>query len=268
MNQVLESGWQLVGTDRGTLELDRVERVTFGEFMDASEQRTRERLAAALLQQAMQRAKAERTKRNAVDDLFVERSLELGRRFSRLDAPRHDERQRLVSEAPSSVGEGRPRGRVEPLDVVDCDRDGPAPRQDLKRCEERRRNSPLVRWVPAGILEEERDLERAPLRRGKLGERLLANAGQEISDARECQDCLGLRGACQKHAKPASFRGLCCDAPNRGLADPGLALEQQRSGRWSVEEGPDLLELIVAADDREGVRLHARRMMLRRGRSG
>lgn len=151
------------------------------------------------------------------------------------------------------------------MDVIDCDRDGPVARQDLERCEERRRDGPLVGWLPARILEEERDLECAPLRWGKLGERLLANAGQKVADARQRQDGLGLCGACPEDAKPASFRGLRCGVPNRRLADPSLALEQQRSGQRPVEEGLDLLELVVAADDREGARFHRPRMMLRLG---
>ena len=268
LNQVLESRWQLVGAGRGALELDRIERVSSGELVDSSEQRPRERFAAALLQQAMQRAEAERAERNAMDELFVERVLDLGSRLPRLDAPRNDEHQRLVSEASSRVSEGRPRGRVEPLHVIDCDRDGPVARQDLERCEERRRNGPLVGWLPARILEEERDLECAPLRWGKLGERLLANAGQKVADAGQRQDGLGLCGACPEDAKPASFRGLRCGVPNRCLADPSLALEQQRPRQRPVEEGLDLLEFGVAADDRGGARLHPPRMMLRRGRAG
>src|SRR5688500_9881236 len=268
LNQVLESRWQLVGAGRGALELDRKERVSSGELVNSSEQRPRERLAAAFLQQAMQRAEAERAERNAVDEAFVERGLDLGSRLPRLDAPRNDEHQRLVSEAASRVSEGRPRGRVEPLNVIDCDRDGPVARQDLERCEERRRNGPLVGWLPARILEEERDLECAPLRWGKLGERLLANACQKVADARQRQDGLGLCGACPEGAKPASFRGLRCGVPNRCLADTSLALEQQRPGQRPVEEGLDLLEFGVAADDRGGAPLHHPRMMLRRERAG
>lgn len=146
--------------------------------MDASEQRTRERLAPPLLQQPMQGAEAERAERNAVDELFVERVLDFGGRPPRLDAPRDDERKRLVSEAPSHVGEERPRGGVKPLDVVDCDRDMPVARQDLQGPEERRRDCALVRRLAVGILQQESDAECAPLRWGKLGERLLANAGQ------------------------------------------------------------------------------------------
>src|ERR671915_1326840 len=67
-DEVLEGWGQLVATCGRALELDRVERVTTGELVDAPEQRPREWAAAALLQQPMQGAEAECAERNAVHE--------------------------------------------------------------------------------------------------------------------------------------------------------------------------------------------------------
>lgn len=53
-----------------------------------------------------------------------------------------------------------------------------APAAAPQGTEERRRDCALVRRLAVGILQQESDAECAPLRWGKLGERLLANAGQ------------------------------------------------------------------------------------------
>ena len=79
------------------------------------------------------------------------------------------------------------------------------------------------------LLQEERDLERPPPRRRKRSEHLVEDIFKEIAEAGEREVSLRLGGAAREHAKPLLPGEFEARVPDRRLADPGLAFEDEGS---------------------------------------
>jgi hypothetical protein len=157
----------------------------------------------------------------------------------------------LVAESAQREGERTRRRGVEPLDVVHPENDGPIrceqPNGGANRHGERAR----IRRVPSGSLHEERDLERASLRSRQLGQNVLENVFEQISQPGVSEPTLGLGRPRRKDAQsPLAGRLDACE-PERRLPDARLALEHEcrRPSRRSVEEGVECVEFLLPADD-------------------
>ena len=80
---------------------------------------------------------------------------------------------RLDPKPAQRKGQHRRRGLIQPLRIVDGNQQG-APRGDgAKHIQHGKPNGPLVRWLPLGLSQQQRHLERAPLRHRKGRQRVL-----------------------------------------------------------------------------------------------
>jgi hypothetical protein len=162
-------------------------------------------------------------------------------------------------------GEGqRSRGlRVEPLEVVDRHHDGPrlGGRRE-QRADADADGRRVRRPARAARPPHERHLQRLALGSWERGEVLIGERVREVAEADERQPRLGLLGDAAQHAAAGRLRRGERRPPERGLADPGLALEQQRARAVAeaVDEGTREGEFLIAADD--GIHVSPRRGVL------
>jgi hypothetical protein len=144
------------------------------------------------------------------------------------------------------------RRRVEPLHVVHRQEHGFASAERAQRRAEGGGHGAVVRRRPVEVADQQCDLERAPLRTRQLGQQLVEHRRQQVPDRDERQSRLLARGRGAEHAIAALSGEVEAGLPDRGLADPELALEQQRArsvlGR-GVEKARDLCEFRFPADD-------------------
>jgi hypothetical protein len=136
----------------------------------------------------------------------------------------------------------RPRaGGIEPLQVVDEERDGG---QVLEHSEDAEAEGARVRGRVAGVLEHERDAQRARLGPRKRAE-ITADGLEEVAEAGEGQVRLRLRRAAGEDAQPRLGGKDAGGLPQRRLADARRALEHEPGG--AVARGaarrPQRLEL-------------------------
>ena len=108
-----------------------------------------------------------------------------------------------------------------------------------------------VRRRIAVLVEQQRGLERPPPRRRELGQHLRRAIREEVAERRVGEPLLGLRGSGAEHAERPLPGGLDAGRPERRLADPGLAFEDERSRAAvrPVEEGVQRCDLVLPADD-------------------
>jgi hypothetical protein len=109
-----------------------------------------------------------------------------------------------------------------------------------------------VRRRRRGVLEEKACRQRATLRRRHLDEHLVERLAEEIADARECK--LGVRLGRPGRHDSVPARACAPDrlVPDAGLADPRLALEEERvrSLPDQVEKRLDCVDLCPTANER------------------
>ena len=198
------------------------------------------------LQQALDGAEAERGQVEAVE--AIGGPVEAERRGRRAGGSlREQQGDRLVGQAPRREGEHRGGGPVEPLHVVDGDDERRGARQGAQRGQGGERDGLLVRRR-AGVGDEQRGLERAPLRGGEVVQRLGVGAEQVAErGVGEARLRLGGTRGDRPHA-----RGLGASdrrPPERRLADPRLARDQQRARSRPLEEPLHALQLLVPSDE-------------------
>ena len=227
-------------------ELQREERVPARELVHVMEDRAGGHPAEPELQQALDGAEAERGQVEAVE--AIGGPVEAERRRRRAGGSlREQQGDRLVGQAPRSEGEHRGGGPVEPLHVVDGDDERRGARQGAQRGQGRERDGLLVRRR-AGVGDEQRGLERAPLRGGEVLQRLGVRAEQVAErGVGEARLRLGGTRGDRPHA-----RGLGSSdrrPPERRLADPRLARDQQRARSRPFEEPLHALQLLVPSDE-------------------
>jgi hypothetical protein len=125
----------------------------------------------------------------------------------------------------------RTAGRsVAPLDIVDCHEDGGGVAQRTERAEDGDRDGSVVDVAGRPLASQQSHLERAPLGVGELREHVVECRVEEIAEGRERQVGLRLCRSCREDhgvVSPSGHRQRL--VPQRRLADPGLALEDQRS---------------------------------------
>ena len=143
-----------------------------------------------------------------------------------------DQRQREIVDAVDHVGQPAQRGLVEPVRVVDHDRERAEP------------GGQPVEAVQDGVVGLAADREGA---RGVGGGAGVGNldAGEELLDAAEGEAALELRAACPQH--PLVRRLL----QERGLADPRRPGDQHAAAR-AVEHRRDRGALLVAFEQSQG----------------
>ena len=167
---------------------------------------------------------------------------------------------RLGRQPPYDVAQHPRRRRVDPPDVVDGDHQGPLRRQRADHAQHGDRDGVLAGLLvadrPGGP--EQGDLEGAALHGGQRRRVLGRDVLEQVAQRDERQVGLDVdRGRCE-HPVPARDRGGDGRAPDGGLADARVALDEQggRARRDRVQERGRGGELVLAADGRPVRRTH------------
>jgi hypothetical protein len=174
-----------------------------------------------------------------------------------LDSERGHHRNRVRVDPAQREGERVRRRAIEPLLVVDREHDRRLAREDAQAGQQRAGDGAWARRLVAGARAQQRHVERAALRIGEKRQGPIRDRAHEIGQRCECELRLGLHGPAREQ-RDAAFRGsLEHLPPDRGLADAGLALEDERygSGGRELEEAVDRRQLLGARDDAELPRL-------------
>jgi hypothetical protein len=131
------------------------------------------------------------------------------------------------------------RGRIEPLHVVDRPNDGRLGRGGAKDRECAACDGDSIRRSLSSRAQQ-RQVERLALRLGKGVEHRVGHAVEEVAEPEKREGPLGFRRPTDEHAVRALTRRVDRGAPDGGLADPGLALEQaqQAPPRWRLGTAP------------------------------
>jgi hypothetical protein len=117
-----------------------------------------------------------------------------------------------------------------------------------------RRQGANLRRRAAGLGEQQRDLERPALWRGQTGQRVVKRHVQQVAQRGERELALGHCRLAAEHPVARRAGDLDSGPPQRGLADPGVALEYERGGERSArrDELAQSRELGLAPYDRVG----------------
>ena len=227
-------------------ELEREERVPARELVHVMQDRAGGHPAEPKLEQALDGAEAERGQVEAVE--AIGGPVEAERRRRRARRPlREQQADGLFPEASRSEGEHRRGGPVEPLHVVDGDDERRGACHGAQRGEGGERDGLLIRRR-AGVGDEQRRLERAPLRVREVLQHLGVGA-EQVAERRVREARLRLGGTCGDRPHARCLRTSDRRLPQRRLADARLAGDQQRAGPRPIEEPLHDLQLLVPSDE-------------------
>ena len=169
----------------------------------------------------MKRSDAERTERDPQLLAHTERRFDITRARAQGD----EKGNPLVLQSARDEAD-QERGRsVEPLDVVDRNKDGTVLRQEPERGEKRCRHGALIGRLRSGLCTQERNVERAPLRRRERVRDILVRCIEEIAQPGKGEMRLGFaRGA---RENPITVRLRLADRvpPQRRLANSCLTFD-------------------------------------------
>jgi hypothetical protein len=237
-------------------ELAGDERVPASRVEQSHEHRPWQLQTSASDDQLMDRRQRHRSDLEPVDALRAQRELEI-QRGSLTRPQRCHDRNRCVGESPQRESE-RSRGRaVEPLQVVDADQNGALRSAASQHLEQRHAHCPRV--DPRAFDAQQRDFERPSLRRRKQRQRLLAQIVHEIAQRGERELHLGPGRHRGEHLESARASVVQELAPDRRLADPGLARDDQDSGAGGLQQPEGGAQLVVATEQpRRLVNAHMR----------
>ncbi len=232
-------------------DLEGVEGIAARRFLDPDEHQAWERPSGTGQEQLVQRCQRQRAHVQPLPPLGGDAGGQLENRCAGLAADGEQEAGGAVDEATNGVRENGGRRIVEPLGVVD--------REDQRLlagelAQERRRGDrerPLVRQLAGRLGPQDRDLQSVPLHGGKNGELGLDDRGQQVGQASEGERSLGLRRRRAQDPGFALVGALDRGPPDRRLADPRLAIDEQaRQARLGPLEHPiDRLDLASPPDE-------------------
>ena len=188
----------------------------------------------------MERRNRERAEQERLDRLGGKRAREAERCLS---AP-SDRRVATTPDSRRQPADGEleraQRRAVEPLHVVDGHDDRALGGKGLEEAEEAHGRRPRVR-LPVGLGAQQRDVEGASLRRGQVVLQLGVRLCDEIGQRRVGERRLRLGGPRDEDAEPPPGGAGKRLAPDRRLADAGLAVEDERTAPFGdhVEKALD-----------------------------
>ena len=254
--EVVQHGKGAAGLDSPALalerpsDLERVERVTARSLVKLPQQRPIGRVSKHRAKELEQRTQAERAHGQRLAP-SRQRLCERRPFPTRSSAPdRKQEPHGLGTQPTRRELDEMGRRRVEPLHVVDRDRDRAVARNQTQCVQETERERALIRYRRDAVREEQRHLERRALRARQPREHFFDDARQQIRDAGERQPGIRLRGPRGQNSVTALLRQLGGSPPEGRLADPRRPLQQQRRGRARPvgEELGDHPELVLPAE--------------------
>ena len=226
------------------------------DFRQRSHARARARAvrtsAEARLEKHVNGTETERADGQPLDAVRLERRLELRGRGSFVRAAGEQNVDGLVVHPPQRKRQHARRRRVEPLDVVDGKHDRRLGSESLQCATDCNAERARIR-AGIGILDEERDLERAPPRCRQRRQDALEHVLEQVAETGVSEPSLRLGRPRHEDTKSSLMRGLDAGQPDRRLSDPRGALEHEcrRS-----------LEAAVAVTPEAGVLLRARGVQL------
>ena len=259
--KVLRDRQRLAGLDvvirvaQGASQLESEERPSSGGLVHAQQQRTPEREVETCPAQLVDRRDRHRAERQARELRRDRLGYIRGRRHVRGDPHRREQADGSRVEAARGEREHECGGPVQPLQVVDRDDDRAVDRQHAQRAEKGRGHRPLVGWCAAGVRQEQRDLERTPLRRRQRREDLVERVAEKVAQARERELHLGATRAGGEDARYPRPRARSTDSchslvfPMPGSPSMKSAL---RASFEALQEAVDDRELVDSADERVG----------------
>ena len=233
-------------------DLEREQRVAAGRLGDLQQRRPREGVAELPLDQPPHGREPERAEPHAREVLRAERALEAERVGVIQRRPRRqDHADPVAGDSPQREGQRAGGLAVEPLHVVDREHDRRVGGREQQQRAQADADRGRVGRSVAGGAADQRDLERLALRGGQLVQVVVGKIVREVAEAREREPRLGLLGDDAQHAAAARLRVRQRRPPHRGLADAGLALDQQRARAVveAVEQGARGGALLVALDE-------------------
>ena len=234
-------------------ELEGVERVAAARFVDAREQGPRQRDPEAVAHEPVQGGGVERPQADA--------GVLGGERRGLAGAYRGQDHYGLCVESAQREGQ-RVRGLVvEPVRVVHGHEHRALLGKEAQAVEDGQPDSAPLGRRPIRVLEQERDLERAAPRRRQPRQHVREHGREQVAERGKGQLDLG---ACRAAGQDASMGGGDACLPDGRLADPRLALDDDRSRRRGEEVG-NRRELGLTAEDACGG--HERRIALSRYKS-
>ena len=199
----------------------------------------------------MDGTETERADRQPLDAVGLERRLELRGRRSFVRAAGQQNVDGLVAHPPQRKRQHARRRRVEPLDVINGKHDRRLGSESLQCATDCNAKRARIR-AGIGILDEERDLERAPPRCRQRRQHALEHVLEEVTETGVSKPSLRLGRPRHEDTKSTRPRGLDARQPDRRFSDPRGALEHEcrRSLEASVDECMDGVEFGISADDR------------------
>jgi len=233
-------------------DLEREEGVAARDLVDPLHERPGQRNAKAVVDHPVDRAEAEGPDREPEHPRVPQAALERRGGPIGLRRPRgQDHADRLLAEPSEREREHALGLRVEPVGIVDRDEDGPATRERTDRVEEPAGHA-LGGRRPARLLPEERHGQRVSGWWTQILGDLVEHRIDEIAQGRERQGPFGLGRAARQDPVPAVGRSRAGRVEQGGLARPGLALQDDRSGERvaPLEEAREEREFLVPADGR------------------
>ena len=224
---------------QGPAELAGVQRVAARGGVDPAQERPRQRPADALAQHLVERPQPQRAEVQRVQAVRVE-----AERRRAAAAPGQQQADGLAVEPAQREGQGLGARGVEPGDVVHGQEEragAPQHGQDAGG------QGPLVCSPHSAALERQRRLQRRALRRGQRVERGRQQRLEQVPEPGVRKPRLGRRRPRREHQPGGRLEGV---APDRGLADPGVSLQQD--GAAAFEHAGDPRELLLPADGCHG----------------
>ena len=142
-----------------------------------------------------------------------------------------------------------PGVRVEPLHIVDGQHERHAGGQHAQRAHHCDRDGATIGWSALGLGQQKRNFKRAPLRMRQPLENAADHAAQKVPEGCERKPRLAFGRAGGEKAMAPRLRLAHRFAPDRGLPDSRLALDQQRGRKRLLEEAPQRGKFPIPADD-------------------
>jgi hypothetical protein len=201
---------------------------------------------------AIECVEVERADEQPINATLRECSIETERKVARsLPSLGDEEANWLLLETANDELERNCRGPIQPLDIVNGDHDWTHLRERAKHAENAQRNRSRQRYGPFRLRPQQRDVERATLRRRESRHRLFGHLLQQIPQPSESELRLRFNGPAGEQPIRPPAAGGDRFFPERRLADAHLALQKQthRARRHSIEEALKAAELSFASND-------------------
>ena len=139
--------------------------------------------------------------------------------------------------------------RVQPLEVVDRDHQRLTVGQSAQDVEQAERDRPQLGWRADRIGTQNGNLERPPLRARQGIELLASDLVEEVDERRKREPRVGAARPRAEHMRPGRTRRDDPGFPERGLAEPGPADQDERPGAIrAVKEVVQQSELRLSPD--------------------